>query len=64
MWVGLISAFRIVTCYFSSRFCGGNRVFYLFCVDEKDAFKEQRQGSEMVIWSQMGDGVEGVLVIR
>lgn len=31
----------------------------MFCVDGKDAFKEQHQGSEMVIWSEMGNEVEG-----
>lgn len=35
---------------------GGKGVFCLFCGDGKDAFKEQRQGSEMVIWSETGRG--------
>lgn len=37
---------------------------YLVCADGKDAFKEQHEGSEMVIWSEIGDEVEGVLVTR
>lgn len=37
--------------YFSSPYCIVKGGFYLFCVDGKDAFREQHQGSEMVIWS-------------